>query len=128
MVRGKELWRNGYMEVTTVWIWKTWPGTHFRMSEQCEESIWSQIPWSINGTFIKSFPHGSAGKISACNVGDLGLIPGLERSQGEGNGYPFQYSGLDNSINRGIWQATVHGVAKSLTRLTEQLSLTKIEV
>ena len=56
------------------------------------------------------------------------LDPWVGKIRGEGNGYPFQYSGLDNSINRGIWQATVHGVAKSLTRLTEQLSLTKIEV
>ena len=53
----------------------------------------------------KGFPYGSAGKESACNAGDLGLIPGLERSLGEGNGYPPQYSGLEN----------VHGVAKSWT-------------
>ena len=54
------------------------------------------------------FPGGSAGKESACNVGDLGLILGLGRSPGEGKGYPFQYSGLENSMNY-----TVHGVAKS---------------
>ena len=58
------------------------------------------------------FPGGSAGKESACNVGDLGLIPGLGRSSGEGNGYPLQYSGLENSMD-----CTVHGVAKSQTRL-----------
>ena len=52
---------------------------------------------------------------SAYNAGDLGLIPGLGRSPGEGNGYPLQYSGLENSMDRGAWQATVHGVAKSLT-------------
>ena len=45
------------------------------------------------------FPCGSAGKESACNVGDLGLIPGLGRSPGEGNGYPLQYSGLENSMD-----------------------------
>ena len=45
------------------------------------------------------FPCGSAGKESACNVGDLGLIPGLGRSPGEGKGYPHQYSGLENSID-----------------------------
>ena len=45
------------------------------------------------------FPSGSAGKESACNVGDLGLIPGLGRSPGEGKGYPLQYSGLENSID-----------------------------
>ena len=47
---------------------------------------------------ILGFPGGSGGKESACNVGDLGLIPGLGRSPGEGNGYPLQYSGLENSM------------------------------
>ena len=50
--------------------------------------------------------------------GDLGLIPGLERSFGEGNGYPLQYSCWESSMDRGAWQATVHGVAKSQTRLS----------
>ena len=57
------------------------------------------MPQSINGTFIKSFPFGSAGKESACNVGDLGSISGLGRSPGEGKGYPCQYSGLENSMD-----------------------------
>ena len=61
------------------------------------------------------FPCGSAGKESACNVGDLGLIPGLGRSPGEGNGYPLQYSGLENSMDRGTWRVLVHGLAKSQT-------------
>ena len=52
------------------------------------------------------FPGGSDGKESACNVGDLGSIPGLGRSAGEGNGYPLQYSGLENSMDRGAWSAT----------------------
>ena len=56
---------------------------------------------------------GSDGKESSCNAGHLGLIPGLERSPGEGHGNPLQYSGLENSMDRGAWQATVHGVAKS---------------
>ena len=47
------------------------------------------------------------------NAGDLGLIPGLGRSPGEGNGYPLQYCCLENSMGRGAWQATVHGVTKS---------------
>ena len=59
------------------------------------------------------FLCGSAGKESACNTGDLGLIPGLGRSPGEGNGYPLQYSGLENSMNY-----TVCGVTKSQTRLS----------
>ena len=58
-------------------------------------------------------PCGSAGKESTCNRGDLGLVPGLGRSLGEGNGYPLQYSCLENSVDRGAWRATVHGVAKS---------------
>ena len=59
---------------------------------------------------VGCFPCGSAGKESACNTGDLGLISGLGRSPGEGKGYPLQYSGLENSMG-GI----VHGVAKSWT-------------
>ena len=62
---------------------------------------------------------GSDGKESACNVGDLGSIPGSRRSPGEGNGYPLQYSGLENSMDRGARQATVHGVAKSQKRLSD---------
>ena len=61
------------------------------------------------------FPGGSDGKECACNAGDPGSIPGLGRSPGEGNGNPRQYSYLENSMNRGAWQATVHGVAKSST-------------
>ena len=52
------------------------------------------------------------GKESACYMGALGLIPGLGRYPGEGNGYPLQYSYLENSMDRGAWQAPVHGVAK----------------
>ena len=65
------------------------------------------------------FPGGSDGKESACNVGDLGSIPRLGRSPGEGNGNPLQYSCLENSMDRGFWQATVHGVAKNQTQLSD---------
>ena len=51
---------------------------------------------------ILGVPHGSPGKESACNVGDLGSVPGLGRSPGEGNGYPLQYSGLENSMDVGL--------------------------
>ena len=61
------------------------------------------------------FPGGSDGKESASNVGNLGLIPKLGRSPGEGNGYPLQYSGLGNSMDSGAWQAIVHRVTKSWT-------------
>ena len=63
----------------------------------------------------RGFPGGSEGKESACNVGDLGSIHGLRRSPGEGNGNPLQYSCLENPIDRGAWQVTVHGVTKSQT-------------
>ena len=65
------------------------------------------------------FPGGSDGKESICNVGDLGLIPGSGRSPGEGNGNPLQYSCLENPMDGGAWQATVHGVAKSQTQLSD---------
>ena len=55
------------------------------------------------------FPDGSAGKESAYSAGDLGSIPGSGRSPGEGNGCPLQCSGLENSMDRGAWRATVHG-------------------
>ena len=57
----------------------------------------------------------SGGKESACNVGDLGSIRRFRRSPGEENRYPLQYSDLENSKDRGAWQATVHGVTKSWT-------------
>ena len=56
---------------------------------------------------------------STCSVRDLGSIPGLRRSPGEGNGYPLQYSGLENPMDRGAWQATVHGVTKIRTHLSD---------
>ena len=65
------------------------------------------------------FPGGSDGKASARNAGDTGSIPGSGRSAREGNGNPLQYSCLENSMDRGTWWATVHGVAKSRTRLSD---------
>ena len=64
------------------------------------------------------FPCGSEGKESDSNVGDPGLIPGWGRPPGEGNGNPLQYSYLGNSMDRGAWWATVHGVTNSQTRLS----------
>ena len=66
-----------------------------------------------------SFPGSPDGKMSARNAGDLGSIPGSGRSPGEGNGNPFQYSCLENPMDGGVWWATVHGVAKSRTRLSD---------
>ena len=70
----------------------------------------------------RGFPGGSDGKQSTCNAGDLGSIPGSGGSTGEGNGNPLQYSCLENPMDRGVWQATVHGIKESNT--TERLTHT----
>ena len=75
-----------------------------------------QIPYDI---ISKGFPGGSGGKESAHNAEDLGSIPGPGRSPRKENGYPLQYSGLENLMDRGDWQATVHGVPKSQTQLSD---------
>ena len=67
----------------------------------------------------KGFPGGSNGKESACSAGDLGLIPGLERSAGEGNGYPVKYSYL--SMDRGAWWTTAHSVQFSRSVVSDSL-------
>ena len=67
---------------------------------------------------VLGFPGGSGSKESTCNAGDLGSIPGL-RSPGKGNGYPLQNSCLENLMDRGTWQAIVHGIAESQTRLND---------
>ena len=69
----------------------------------------------LKGTKKIGFPGGSEVKASACNVGDLGSIPGLGRSPGEGNGNPVQYSCLENPMYGEAWWATVHRVANSRT-------------
>ena len=66
---------------------------------------------------ILGFPSGSDGKESACNAGDTGSIPGSGRSLRGGHGNSLQYSGLENPMDRGAWQATVHSVAESDTIL-----------
>ena len=67
----------------------------------------------------RAFPGGSEVKASAYNVGDLGSIPASGRCPGEGNGNPLQYSCLENPMDGGAWWATVHGVPKSWTRLSD---------
>ena len=71
--------------------------------------------------YISGFPRGSEGKVSACNAGDPGSIPGLGRSHGEGNGNPLQYSCLENPMDGEAWWATVHG-GLNVSDTTEQLS------
>ena len=65
------------------------------------------------------FPSDSGGKESDFNVGSLGSITGLERSPGEGNGYPLHYSCLENPMDRGAWWPTVHGAARSQIQLSD---------
>ena len=72
---------------------------------------------------ITDFPGGSDGKASVYNAGDLGSIPGSGRSPGEGNGNPLQYSCPENQMDRGAWWATVHGVSKSWTQMSDFTSL-----
>ena len=77
-----------------------------------ERWILEGLPWWLNG------------KESACPPRDMGLIPRSERSPGEENGNPLQYSCLSNPMDRGVWWATVHGIAKSRTRLSDQINNT----
>ena len=70
---------------------------------------------------FRGFPDGSADKQSTCNAGDTGDVGsslGLERAAGEGNGNPLQYACQENSMDRGAWRATVHGIAQSQTELS----------
>ena len=76
----------------------------------------SSGPWLLPSPGI---PGGSDGKESACSVGDPGPIPGLGRSPGEGNGNPLQFYFLENPMDGGAWQATVHGVTKSQIQLSD---------
>ena len=90
-------------------------------SIQCSLVTWMGRKFKREGgdRCILGFPGGSDGKESAWSVGDLGSIPALGRSpgggNGNGNGNPLQYSCLGNPIDRGTWQATVHGVMKTQT-------------
>ena len=93
--------------------WKPWQaGTCHVTPRNC---VWRSIFWQ------KSFPGGSEVKNPSANAGDPGSIPELGRSPGEGIGDPLQYSCLGNSMDRGAWQATVHGVAKESDK-TEQVN------
>ena len=68
---------------------------------------------------VRGFPGGSNGKVSACNAGDTGSVPGSGRSPGEGKSNPLQYSCLENPMDRGAWWSSVHGVTKSQTQVSD---------
>ena len=105
---------------------------HSRPTGPSHKQIWSwqvTVPslafglgilvWISSYFFLSPvFPGGSEVKVSACNAGDPGSNPGSGRSPGEGNCNPLQYSCLESHMDRGAWWATVHGVAKSWTRLS----------
>ena len=77
-----------------------------------------QVGFILSSYSSPDFPGGSDSEESACNAGDLGSVPGLGKSPGVGKGNPLQYSCLENSMDRGDWQAIVHGVANSQTQLS----------
>ena len=77
-----------------------------------EAQGWAEGTFYGKPRTILGFPCNSVGKESACNAGNLGSIPGLGRSPGEGNGNPLQYACLENSMDGGAWWATVHRVAR----------------
>ena len=81
-------------------------------------SVWDECNCAVVWAFFRDFPGGSDGKASVYNVGDPGSVLGLGRSPGEGNGNPLQYSCLEKPMDREAWYATVHGIAKSQTRLS----------
>ena len=92
-----------------------------RNRRRCDPWV-GKMPWRrdwLPTPVFLDFPSGSDGKESACNAGDLSSIPGSRRSPEEGNGYRLQYSGLENTMDREAWQATVHSVAKSWTQLSD---------
>ena len=83
------------------------------------QGIFPTKRWNPGLPHRKQILGDSNGKESACSAGDQGSIPGLGRSPGEGNGYPFQFSCLENSLDREAWRVIVHGVAKSWTQLND---------
>ena len=123
--RGQQEGWDGWMVSPTQWTWVwvnsvSWhwtgrPGMLYLTGSPRVRHDWAT---ELNCNIFEGFPGGSDGKESACNAQDLGSIPGLRRSTGEGHGNPLLYSCLENSKNRGAWWATVHGVTNSQTQLS----------
>ena len=95
---------------------RTLPPTHYYGFSTTPPLLPHSLPSLIHWNLPFCFPRSSDSKASACNAGDMGSIPGSGRSPGEGHGNPLQYSCLENPMDKGAWQATVHGVPRSQTR------------
>ena len=112
---------------TTSRIWGKWPLSQSLEGDRLHMEKWKDSHRKASqhheANRANQFPCWLSGKDSACNAEDAGLIPGLGRSPGEGNGNPCQYSPLGNPMNSGAWWATVHGGHKVL-EMTERLNTT----
>ena len=127
--RGWDDWMASLTRWTWVWVnsgrwwWTGRPGVLRFMGSQRVRHDWAtELNWTeLNILFWASLMV-QMGKKSVCSARDLGWIPGLGRFPGEGDGYPLQYSCLQNSMDKGDWWAIVHGVTKSWTQLSNQHS------
>ena len=118
---GEDLLEKEMATHSSTLAWKIpWTEEHGRLQSMGSQRV--RHDWATSLHTVIGFPDGSVGKESACNAGNMGLIPGLGRFPGEGKGNPLQYSGLENLMDRGAWQATVHVVTES--DMTELLTYT----
>ena len=115
---------------------KTWKQSKCPSTDEWIKKIWRVCMCVCVYIYTHIYIYGTEGyvcvwlkwKESACNARDVGLISGLGRSPGEGNGNPLQYSCLENSMDRGSWLATVHGVSKCQTLLSDEHTRTHTEI
>ena len=128
-VKDHVLWSSGIYPRDVIMIWHLgFPGSSAGKESTCNAGdprvdFWvRKFPWRrdrLSTPVFLGFPGGSDGRESTCSTGNLGSIPGLGRSPGGGHGNQLQYSCLENSMDRGAWRATVHGVSKSQAQLSD---------